>query len=719
MGHISIRLLCLAGTLTFTVAASAANMSFNRIASFSTAENFDPTRQTPTSAEIIDASADGMTLIYTDSPASVVGMIDITNPNQPEALGTLALEGEPTAVAVSGTTAYVGVNTSTNYVDTSGHLLAINLDERREVGRCELGGQPDSVAVAADGSFVSIAIENERDEDLGLGRTGQMPAGFLSMVKTTDSGLNCDTLNQIALTGMATVSPEDPEPEFVDINALGETVVTLQENNHIVVISRDGDVVSHFSAGAVDLNGVDTHEEGAIQPIETLTSVKREPDSVKWLDNMHFATANEGDMDGGSRGWTVFNKTGDVVYESGVDFEHALIEIGHYPEERSGNKGVEPESITSATYNGTQMVFVGSERGSAVGVYDISDRGKPVLAQILASGMGPEGYVAIPERNLLISANEEDLIEDDGPRAHVMIFEYNTDTPQYPQLTSAGMDSLTGWGAISGMVGAPNGLIYAVNDSFYSMQPTIFVIDPSTKPAQIVDAIAVTRNGSPAQMLDLEGIALDGNGGFWLASEGDAGDLYPHAIFHVDAAGAIQEQIAYPDALQDIARRHAAEGITRVGDRLWIALQREWDDVPEDHVLLVSYDINSDSWGGVLYPKESASTGWVGMSEISAFDNYVYLIERDNQFGDRAVTKMITRVALSEMEPAPINGDLPIVKKEVVQDLIPALQSFNGYVVDKVEGLAILPSGEAWVSTDNDGVDESSGETFFFSVGEL
>lgn len=719
MGHISIRLLCLAGTLTFTVAASAANMSFNRIASFSTADNFDPTRQTPTSAEIIDASADGMTLIYTDSPASVVGMIDITNPNQPEALGTLALEGEPTAVAVSGTTAYVGVNTSTNYVDTSGHLLAINLDERREVGRCELGGQPDSVAVAADGSFVSIAIENERDEDLGLGRTGQMPAGFLSMVKTTDSGLNCDTLNQIALTGMATVSPEDPEPEFVDINALGETVVTLQENNHIVVISRDGDVVSHFSAGAVDLNGVDTHEEGAIRPIETLTSVKREPDSVKWLDNMHFATANEGDMDGGSRGWTVFNKTGDVVYESGVDFEHALIEIGHYPEERSGNKGVEPESITSATYNGTQMVFVGSERGSAVGVYDISDRGKPVLAQILASGMGPEGYVAIPERNLLISANEEDLIEDDGPRAHVMIFEYNTDTPQYPQLTSAGMDSLTGWGAISGMVGAPNGLIYAVNDSFYSMQPTIFVIDPSTKPAQIVDAIAVTRNGSPAQMLDLEGIALDGNGGFWLASEGDAGDLYPHAIFHVDAAGEIQEQIAYPDALQDIARRHAAEGITRVGDRLWIALQREWDDVPEDHVLLVSYDINSDSWGGVLYPKESASTGWVGMSEISAFDNYVYLIERDNQFGDRAVTKMITRVALSEMEPAPINGDLPIVKKEVVQDLIPALQSFNGYVVDKVEGLAILPSGEAWVSTDNDGVDESSGETFFFSVGEL
>jgi hypothetical protein len=52
-------------------------------------------------------------------------------------------------------------------------------------------------------------------------------------------------------------------------------------------------------------------------------------------------------------------------------------------------------------------------------------------------------------------------------------------------------------------------------------------------------------------------------------------------------------------------------------------------------------------------------------------------------------------------------------------DLIPALQSNNGYVVDKVEGLAIFADGSAWASTDNDGVDDSSGETFFWSLGNL
>jgi hypothetical protein len=36
---------------------------------------------------------------------------------------------------------------------------------------------PTAVAVSPDGSFVAVAIENERDEDLGDGRVGQMPAG--------------------------------------------------------------------------------------------------------------------------------------------------------------------------------------------------------------------------------------------------------------------------------------------------------------------------------------------------------------------------------------------------------------------------------------------------------------------------------------------------------------------------------------------------------------
>jgi hypothetical protein len=54
--------------------------------------------------------------------------------------------------------------------------------------------------------------------------------------------------------------------------------------------------------------------------------VPREPDAVQWIDTDHLVIANEGDMDGGS-------------------FDHAIVEIGHCPDDRSGNKGAEPEGM--------------------------------------------------------------------------------------------------------------------------------------------------------------------------------------------------------------------------------------------------------------------------------------------------------------------------------------------------------------------------------------
>lgn len=716
------RTVCLTSALALTAGAAMADMSFNRIASFETSLNMaaGEDRSRETSAEIIAATADGMTLVYTDSPLGVIGRVDITDPKSPKPLGNVNVGGEPTSVGVAGNTAFVGVNTSESYTAPSGYLATIDLASGEIIGKCDLGGQPDSIAVAKDGSFVSVAIENERDEDLGDGRTGQLPAGYLVLVDVKDGVADCATLKKVDMTGLAEISPEDPEPEFVSINSLGETVVTLQENNHLAVVSREGEILAHFSAGAVDLEGIDaTDERGALIFTESQADRKREPDAVKWIDDTHFAIANEGDMDGGSRGWTIFSKDGKVTYESGVSFEHALIQIGHYPDKRSDSKGVEPESVEAATFGGTPLVFTGAERASAVGVYDATDVTAPVLKQILPSGIGPEGYVAIPERNLLVSANEVDLIEDGGVRAHVMIYEYAEGEAQYPTLTSEGADELIGWGAISGMVAGEGSTVYAVNDSFYGFQPTIFTIDTSFTPARITDALRVTRKGHAAQKLDMEGITLDGKGGFWIASEGRTDRVVPHALYNVNSKGEIKKEIGLPSELMAVEKRFGFEGITKVGDTLWMAVQREWKDDPKDHVKLVSYNTDTKEWGAVLYPKAKPAKGWVGLSEIVAHGDYFYVIERDNQIGSNVVTKKIYRIPAADMVPAALGTDLPVVSKEEVRDLIPDLQAFNGYVVDKVEGLAIAEDGTAWVSTDNDGVDDSSGETFFWSIGKL
>ncbi|MEL6466186.1 MAG: esterase-like activity of phytase family protein [Pseudomonadota bacterium] len=712
-------------TTTSVIAISASMVNadaFNRIASFPTfLNNADAAAES--SAEIISATADGLTLVYTDSPLEVIGLIDIADPTQPKAKGNIAIGGEPTAVSIIGNTAFVGVNTSESFTDPSGVVKAFDLENMVEVTACELGGQPDSTAASPDGSFLAIAIENERDEDLGDGRVGQMPGGFVVTVDVAGGTLDCSTLNVIDVAGLADIAPLDPEPEFVDINDEGEIVVTLQENNHIVVANKDG-VISHFSAGRVDLENIDaTDERAALIFDESQPGRLREPDAVQWIDNDHFAIANEGDMDGGARGWTIFHQDGTEVYENGTEFEHAIVEIGHYPDKRSDAKGVEPEGMEFAVFGGIPMAFILAERSSVVGVYDLSDPAAPVLSQLLPSGIGPEGAVAIPSRNLFVTANEVDLIEDGGVRSHVMIYELQDAEPIYPQLTSAGADHLIGWGAISGMVADADGILWAVNDSFYGFQPTIFKIDTKTTPATIVDHLLVTRqNGDPAQQIDIEGIALDGAGGFFIASEGRTDRAIPHAIYHVDANGQIQfrtGEIGLPRELMAVERRFGFEGITRIGNTLWLAVQREWADDPANHVKLVAYDLVTEEWGAVHYPKAEPQTGWVGLSEIVAHGDFVYVIERDNQIGGAAVTKKIYRIPAVDMVPAPLGSELPVVRKEEVRDLIPDLQSLSGFVVDKVEGLAIFEDGTAWISTDNDGVDDSSGETYFWSPGKF
>ena len=75
-------------------------------------------------------------------------------------------------------------------------------------------------------------------------------------------------------------------------------------------------------------------------------------------------------------------------------------------------------------------------------------------------------------------------------------------------------------------------------------------------------------------------------------------------------------------------------------------------------------------------------------------------------------------MAQSELKPAKLGETAPVVKKTLVRDLIPDLLANNGYVLDKVEGLAVMKDGTIWISTDNDGVDDASGETMFFSIGK-
>ncbi|MBB5186870.1 hypothetical protein HNQ57_001133 [Zhongshania antarctica] len=721
---------------------ASAEKNFNRIAVYPVCMQTDATCNSDdaTAAEIVAASTDGMTLVYTDSPKAQLGFVDITNPAAPTGLGVLPLVGEPTSVAVKGDYALVGVNTSSDFVSVSGLLVVVDIATRSIVHSIDVGGQPDSVAVSPDGSYAAVVIENERDEDLNDGALPQMPAGKLVVVNL--SGAPADWASStVGLTGLADLYPTDPEPEFVDINANNIAVVSMQENNHIVLVNlADGSIVTEFSAGSVELSGIDTSKDGMINQNASLDAVLREPDGVSWLSTDYFVTANEGDLDGGSRSFSIFNTAGEVVYEAGNTLDQLTARIGHYPESRSGKKGNEPENAEFGVFGEDKLLFVNSERASVVFVYDVADFTKPVFKQVLPAGVGPEGALAIPARNLLIAASEED---DRGAaiRSGLNIYQYGTAAASYPTIVSKDRDdgSPISWGALSGLSADPSDstLVYAVDDSYYKKN-RIFTLDVSLQPGviaaetYIVDSNDVLANlplgtlpggavnDDKTVNIDPEGIVKLADGDFWIASEGKGNQIdgpvaSRNVLINTGADGVIQKAVTLPAAVNLLQRKNGFEGVAEYEGKLYVAFQRAWQN--EDAVRIGIYDIAAESWSFLFYPldaPESQHGGWVGLSEITALGGGEFVvIERDNQGGPDAVIKRLYKFDTTGL------AEDAMVSKTLVRDVLPDMKATGGLVTEKIEGLALLANGDLLMVNDNDGVDDSNGETRLMNLGKL
>lgn len=261
----------------------------------------------------------------------------------------------------------------------------------------------------------------------------------------------------------------------------------------------------------------------------------------------YFITADEGDMDGGSRGFTIFNKMGEVVWGSGSELDQIAASLGHYPESRSGNKGSEPENVSIGTFGGKKLAFINGERSNLVFVYDISNIKKPKYVQALPTSVGPEGSLTIPSRGLMITACEVDS-RDDKIRSTLSIYQYGFDEPAYPTLMSERGRSGVAipWSAMSGLSPGKGHNLYAVEDSYYaksrffkiSTKDYPYIVEKATRIVDKddifanfnvdndvadgfgADELGAMINSDKTVNIDPEGIALDDDGYFWIASEG-------------------------------------------------------------------------------------------------------------------------------------------------------------------------------------------------------
>ncbi|MEM7802111.1 MAG: choice-of-anchor I family protein, partial [Chloroflexota bacterium] len=216
--------------------------------------------------------------------------------------------------------------------------------------------------------------------------------------------------------------------------ALG-MISPAQDDNFTVTLNSDG---SATLVGAWDLTDTSTIALGEFISNTQAITVGNE---VPYYINIHTTAFTGGEIRGqlekanvyaelytyGARSFTIWNAgTGAVVYDSGDDFEQILAETNPLffnanngsPDdfdERSDDKGPEPEGVTLGTINSTTYAFIGNERADgSIYVFDVTSPISPTYVARLANlgSIAPEGLLFIsaedsPTSNPLLAVTYE------------------------------------------------------------------------------------------------------------------------------------------------------------------------------------------------------------------------------------------------------------------------------------------------------------------------
>jgi hypothetical protein len=256
----------------------------------------------------------------------------------------------------------------------------------------------------------------------------------------------------------------DFEPEYIAVAKNNKTAfVTLQEANGMGILNlKTNQFEKVVGLGVKDFSLIDNGFGGSnyIDPNDKDNKIELRSASVKGLyqpdsiasyefrGNTYLVMANEGDTredDGdkvrastipgspkdlerlnvsktdsapgslvtfGGRSFTIRDRQGAVVFDSGNRLEQEAIKLNIYDDTRSDDKGVEPEGVTLLKYLGKTFAFIGLERTTkaAVAVYDVTDPMAPEYLDIIVTtdDVSPEGLTTfiVGGKPYLAIANE-------------------------------------------------------------------------------------------------------------------------------------------------------------------------------------------------------------------------------------------------------------------------------------------------------------------------
>ena len=373
--------------------------------------------------------------------------------------------------------------------------------------------------------------------------------------------------------------------------------------------------------------------------------------------------------------------------------------LGHYPDERSENKGIEPEHVEYGKFRNCEMLFVNSERSSLTFIFEVSDPENPEFLQALPAIRTPEQGVALPSRSLYLSASEStdfDLDIDSG------INIYECQYQQYPFLESADEDGLPiPWGSIAGLTGEEDGTLWAVEGEFFRF-PQILEIDGNAHPPLITEAIRITNStGELIENLSPVGIDLTEDG-FVIV------DKASYSLLLLDSNGVLQDTAPVSPVNSMVS------GVAFDQEIGYVVTELDGTVV----VCNLTLTCNVSVFTYPLDAPESQENGsTVVLKDIASLGNGTFLfLETDNvQGGFDAAVRRIYQATL----PTGNKTDT-VLQKTLVEDFLLELKDLNGPVLVGFDSLAVTGNQTMypdvqkltlWVVNDNKGTDDTSGET--------
>ncbi len=222
-----------------------------------------------------------------------------------------------------------------------------------------------------------------------------------------------------------------------------DAIASYEVDGETYIVSANEGDARDYDAYSEEARVKDVGDDFIVDPI-AYPNIVDLADEAK-LGRLKMTTAT-GDTDGdtdidvihayGGRSFSIWNAAGQLVFDSGSDFERITSsalpenfnatndENGSF-DNRSDDKGPEPEGIALGKIDGRTYAFIGLERVGGIMVYDISNPLIPKFVQYInnrsfdgdaetgtAGDLGPEGLVFVSKRQsprgkpLLIVTNE-------------------------------------------------------------------------------------------------------------------------------------------------------------------------------------------------------------------------------------------------------------------------------------------------------------------------